>query len=367
MFGRIAAFCLLSGSVLGFATDHILGTVGLEATFLPELFKFKTLPASSLQKQGSGRETEATDIARLAVLKQPLSVEALEALARSSATSEPQMSTKSLVQAAALGWRNIAVQVTVIRSAASAKNWGVAAPRLLALTKLNSLEAIDHSVFSAADAREYVPDILPAFAYDGLAWFKFTNWLRDAVRESESRFVLAQTPSYFDEGSCNQLGLVASEFIRDGEIEFAAELIDSRCRNYLTPPSSGLSIDKHFGDQQRGPFEWLMLPQSGVSFRTGFANGKNFVEITNSDPLRRKIAVKFIHNNSRRKEKEILFQSLNAVQSKPENLYLKYECAELGVRHRNSPKNDTSSLKGDCLFFRVSFYLATGHFRVWSE
>lgn len=364
---RLAAFCMLSGVVLGLTVDQLLARAGFHTPLLPNLLKFETLPASSLQELERSSEARATDKVRLIVLMRPLSVEALEVLAQSTATSKPHMATELLVQAAALGWRNVAMQAAVIRSAASAKNWGVVAPRLLALTKLKSLDAIDPSTFVTADAREYAPQIVAAFADDGIAWFEFANWLRRTGRERESKYLLAQTPSYSDEDACNQLGLLARQFVKVGEIDFAAELIGSRCRGYLTPASSGLIIDQHFGEVSRGPFEWQMAPHSGLSVRTGMLDGKAFVEVVNADPLTRKIASKLVLKSNFEKFRVIEFENLSAKDLQPNSLQLYYECVAFGGRYKEPLKLDVKSFGGDCAILRVGFELPTGRFRVWSD
>lgn len=367
LLGRIGAFCLLSGVVLGLTTDQFLAKVTADASFLPGPFRFKTLPGLSIQELGSRTEIEAMDTARLAVLRQPLSVEALGALAQSSATLKLQMSTKALSQAAALGWRGVSVQTAVIGSAAAAKRWDVAAPRLLALAKLHTLDALDHSVFVTAHAREYAPQIVQTFAHDGVAWFRFSSWLRARGGEKQSMYLLAQTPFYSDEDACNQLGFLARKFVHDGQIDFAADLIGVRCQSYLTPPTNGLSINQHFGQVRRGPFEWQMIPHSGVSFRAGLAQGKAVVEITNADPLPRKIAIKLVQRGDYNKPKKVLYEDLDSIIRKPRILKISYECAMYSVKGSKSLTNLTRTSGVDCDVFRAFFQLSTGHFRLWTD
>lgn len=110
MLARIAAFLALSATALGLAADRVIGEISVDSAFLPNIFKSSSLPTTSLRELAGGHNTEAQGIAQLALLKRPLSVEALTAIASSSAATKPDVSSNTLAQAAALGWRNVVIQ-----------------------------------------------------------------------------------------------------------------------------------------------------------------------------------------------------------------------------------------------------------------
>lgn len=365
---QIVAFCLLTSMVLGLTTDYILGRAGRYASFVPQFFGSKSLPAASRAELASGRGQAAVSTARVAVLRQPLSVEALGALARSTVVLEPRMSSEALAQAAGLGWRDVAVQASVIESASLAKKWDVAAPRLLALANLNALDNIDPAVFASEDAPDYASKIAPAFSGNGLAWFKFAKWLRDKGLERQSEALLAQTPAYEREDACATLGLTASEFVRAGRVDFAAELVDRRCRNFLTSASSALDIDENFGGRDRGPFEWQVVNQPGVSVRIETTNAMTVVELENSDPLPRTIARKIVRTRAVQSGSVMYFNKIGASSSSRKKMPLEFECATL-QRTPNSQTIPTmnKSMVENCLFVRVKFQLPPGRYRLWSD
>lgn len=368
LMSKIVAFCLLTSMVLGLTTDDILGRAGRYASFVPQFFGSKSLPAASRAELASGRDHAAVSTARAAVLRQPLSVEALGALARSTVVSEPRLSSEALAQAARLGWRDVAVQASVIESASLTKKWDVAAPRLLALANLNALDNIDPAVFASGDAPDYASKIAPAFSGNGLAWFKFAKWLRDNGLERQSEALLAHTPAYEREEACATLGLTASEFVRAGRVDFAAELVDPRCRNFLTSASSALAIDQNFGDRDRGPFEWQVVSQPGVSVRLETTNEMTFAVVENSDPIPRTIARKIARTRAVQSESVIYFNKIGASSSSRKNMPLEFECATLQpTQNSKAIPTVNESMFENCLFVRVKFQLPPGRFKLWTD
>lgn len=362
---RIAVFCAMSFIALGLMADILLAGFGLSTVLLPDVFRSKTLLTSSRDDLGRGREEGALNKARAAVLKEPLSAEALAVLALSSTSLKPYMSSNALVQAAGLGWRNILVQASVIESAASAKNWNAVGPRLLAVASLDKLDAINPAVFEINDAADYSAKIAPAFLDSGLAWFKVAQWMRSKGLESESKYFLAQTPAYNDVDACVWLKNTANEFIRDGDIAFAAGLIASRCGSFLTSASDSISFDQHFGDPGRGPFEWQMVGQAGVSFRTEMRSGKTILEIQNADPLPRIIASKILRTNELRLGEHTYAGELRINDSSGRVVPLFFE--SIGKRRRfwrtsSSTLNRSPDDNGG--FIRVYFKLPTGRFQL---
>lgn len=361
---RVAAFCMMSGVVLGLTADNVLGTLALDAVFLPKSFKSKSLPASSLKDLAVGREMEATATAAKAVLKQPLSVEALAALAQSSAVLRPEMSSSALSQAAALGWRNVFVQATVIDSAASISSWSVVAPRVLALASLNELDQIDSAIFAKADVEEYALQIAPTFASNGSAWFKFVKWLGAKGLERERDGLLRQTPHYVDVADCIRLGQIAGEFVSRRQVSIAAELVDSRCQSYLTSASSGAAYDQHFGDSKRGPFEWQMIRRPGVNFSVTTTNSRTRLEIVNSDPLPRTIASKVILAESLASSPKLFVRRLDSVSSRLEPLPISVECAERLANRNDVVQSSVETERVSCVFVRLTFQLPSGHYQM---
>jgi hypothetical protein len=326
------------------------------------------LPAASRTEVASGREDAAVNTAREAVLRQPLSVEALAVLARSTVVSNPQMSSEALTQAAGLGWRDAAIQASVIENASLTKNWDVVAPRLVALTNLNALEVIDPAVLAMESASHHAAQIAAAFADNGLAWFKFVKWMREKGFEKQSEALLAETPAYEREDSCARLGLTANEFVRAGRVDFAAELIDTRCQNFLTSASSALTIDKSFGNRDRGPFEWQLVSNSGVSVRIETVGGMTVVEVANSDPLPRTIAQRIVRARALQSGTVGYFKKMGPNSSDRNILPVEFDC--VAVQHKSNEKAILSPdkiLMGNCSFVKVNFQLGTGRFQIWTE
>lgn len=361
------AFALLSALVVGLTVDRVVGREALDAEFLPTLFKSSTLPASSLGHLANGRDDEAIAEARAAVFKQPLTVDALAALAKASAVVNPEMSSIALTQAAALGWRNVVIQTAVINGAASTKSWSIVAPRLLAMTKLNKLDNVSPAIFANADVEEYALQIAPAFSASGSAWFQFVKWLGGNGMTRERDGLLKQTPLYDREADCVALGLTANELARDGNISIAADLIDSRCRRYITSPESFIGIDQHFGDVRRGPFEWRIVSNSGVTFSVAAVDGKTHLDVVNSDPLPRKVASRMIRTASLEKSVKLLFTRLGTGNLPMEPLPVFTQCLE-GEHSLRSPRVLVrSGVKMDCPFTRIVFQVPTGAFRIESD
>lgn len=367
IFERVAAFLMLSGLVLGLTADNLLGRTAVDTSLLPELFKSASLPASSLKKLAVGREEEATAIARRAVLRQPLSVEALAVLAQSSAIADSDMSSIVLAKAAALGWRNVFVQVAVINSAASVKSWRVVAPRVFALARLNELDSLDPKVFVDVDAPEHGSQMAPVFSSNGLAWFKFLKWLGEKGFKREHDGLLVQTPLFVREADCVRLGQAADELVREGQVSFAADLIGSRCKGYLTLASKGLAIDQHFGDSRRGPFEWQMIARPGVNLSIITKGGKPQLEVTNADPLPRTIASRIIRAEKLKGSRTLFFQRLDSGASRKEHLPLSAKCVERASEGLSGQKSFVRINSVTCSFLHITFQLPSGHFQVGTE
>lgn len=364
MSARIAAFCLLSGMVVVLTADTMMGNLGLSDVSLPQLVRFKTLPASSRQALENGKDNEAITIARAAVLKQPFSVEALTSLALSSAVSKPEMSSQALAQAASFGWRNVAVQAIVIKSAALENNWNGVAPRLVALSNLNKLDALDPSVFVTANAGTYASKIAPAFAQNGIAWFRFADWLKDNGAENERASLLAQTPPYNRESDCIQLGQTARKLVSEDRVNMAADLIHSRCQGYLTPASGAITIDQHFGDSRRGPFEWQLAPEPGVSVRIGTSVGKIAVEVENVDPVQRVIASKILSKHDHRTKFRALFRLSDLNVPHRSIMPLSFECIGSKFLTASSGPVSGALYTSPCKFYRVKLSLPQGRFQL---
>lgn len=364
---RAAAFFMLFGLVLGLTADHVLGRMAVDAALLPEFFKSASLPASSLQKLEVGREEEAITMARRAVLKQPLSVEALAVLAQSSAFADSDMSSAVLAKAAELGWRNVFVQVAVINSAASVKSWRVVAPRVFALATLNELDNLDPAKFIEVDAPEYGSQMAPAFSSNGLAWFKFVKWLGDKGFKREHDGLLLQTPLLVREVDCVRLGQEAGELVREGQVSFAANLIGSRCQGYLTSASKSLVVDQHFGDSRRGPFEWQMIPRTGVNFSIIMKGGKPQLEVTNSDPLRRIIASRIIRADKLKGSRTLFFHRLDGGASRKELLPLSAKCVERIFDGEGTPQSSIGNISMSCSFLHITFQLPSGRYHVGTD
>lgn len=364
---RTLLFCLLACFALGVTTDAILARVGVSGTFLPAIFHSKSLPASSLDQLANGKEQESIATARFAVLKQPLSVEALAVLAQSSATAKPQLSSQALTQAARLGWRNVTVQAAIIESAALVRNWDVVSPRLLALTRLNRMEVIDQTVFGLTDAREYASQIAAEFANDSSAWFMFIKWLRGNNRIGESKYLLYKTPSYDREEDCVRLGVLAQDFVRYNETELAAALVGDRCQRFLTSASSGLTINQHFGNTRRGPFEWQTMLHPGVSYRTGLDYGRKFVEIVNLDPLPRTVASKLMRLDGARLNGRILFKRLESKDLEQRLLPVNFECTTLRDGGMVSISSSLEKMPLNCTMIRAKLRLPKGRFQIWLD
>lgn len=363
---RIAAFSLMTGLVLSLTVDQIVGRVGLNNFLLPEIFKSKALIAASLDKLDLGRDEEATAIARLAVTKQPLSVDALFVLAGNSARVKPLISENSLVQAAKLGWRNAAVQAVVVDSAASAGEWEVVAPRLVALTKMGELGAVNPTVFGSADPRIFVPRVSPAFSDDGSAWFRFINWLRDNELKAESEYAVTKTPLYLQKDDCMFVGAMASKLVREGKIGIAEDLIRTRCRDFLTKSTSGLTINDHFGDDKRGPFEWQTLSHGGVSFKVLKKEGKARVNVRNADPLSREVASKVVRREIFESSRGLSFSRIDANTQEVMPLQILGRC----IGSLDQPLSGLLSAQGarsSCEFVKVTFTLPSGGFQIWSN
>lgn len=364
ILGRIAVFCTLSAFILGHTTDHFMGRSALDVSFLPEFFKSASLPAASLEKLGDGREEQAFTLARNAVLKQPLSVNSLSALAQTSAVVNSNMSSNALSQAAALGWRNLFVQVAVVNSAALVNNWKVVAPRVLALASLNKLDELDPAIFAGTNVPEYTQQIAPVFSSSGLAWFKFIKWLGDNSLNRERDGLLMQTPVYVREADCVRLGQVASELVREGQVSFAADLIRSRCQSFLTSASSGLVIDEHFGDSQRGPFEWQMISHSGVSFNISTGDGSVRLEVINSDPIDRRIASKIVRIDRLENLSEPFFHRLEDGDVKNDNFLMEVQCVEGSSKGAKYENVSFAKRDADCHFVHITFQIPNGHFQM---
>lgn len=363
----IAVYCLLSGLVLALTADNVLGRQGIHVDFLPRFFRSRTLTASSQQPLESYQDYEAISTARAAVVKRPLSVEALSALALSSAASKPDMSSKALAQAASLGWRNANVQAVVIKSAALERKWSVAAPRLLALSNLNGLDALDSSVFVAAVDRSYAAKVAPAFAHNGVAWFKYAQWLKDQGLEKEREHILAQTLNYNRETDCVRLGLVAQQLVLEGRIDMAANLVRSRCESYITRVSDTITIDEHFGDTRRGPFEWQMVAQPGVSVRVGMNGGKAIVEVENGDPVTRVIASRLLSNESGSADLHTHFELSDLSNPLRKIKPLLFECQEFNSMEISDKTASTAFRASDCRFVRVKLKLPNGRFQLRAD
>lgn len=364
---RIVVFCLLAGVTFGLTVDSVSARFGVNPFFLPKLFKSKSLSESSLEMLANGRDRQATDTARLAVLKQPLSVEALSVLARSSAVLKPQMSSGSLAQAATLGWRDVAVQTSVIETAAAVRNWDAVGPRLVALTRLGRLGAVERGIFITADAREYAPKVAHAFLEDGTSWLKFSKWLLAKGREADGKYFLRTAPTFQRDVDCFQFGLIANEFVRKGEIDFAAELVNYRCRSYLTTPSHGLSIDQNFGDSRRGPFQWKVENHPGVRYNIKSNDGRIILEVVNTDPLPRLIASKIVPRRNMIARNAIYSSNMSSGRLEARSLDLSFSCINGGA---SAAEYDlVSDLNGGdrCRFVRVKIKLPTGRFQLWGN
>lgn len=357
---------MLSCLVLGLTFDQIMGGMSIDSAWLPQPFKSKSLLAAGRDELRDGQEEDALATARLVISKQPFSADALELLARSSVALRPEMSSASLSQAAVLGWRNNAVQAVVIESAASSNNWAIVAQRLLALSKLNGLDLVDPTIFDAGRMRDNATQIAVEFSENSLDWFKFTKWLRMNGREEGSRYLLLRTPNYQTEEECNRLGLVAGDFVRRSEVEFAAKLISSRCREYLTSPTSGLAIDQNFGDSRRGPFEWHMVPNPGVTYSISSRSGKKVVEVFNADPLPRAIAQKIVRKKDLFRNFRIISRSLDRLGSQADSLSLRFTCFEQGG-NKSFTLDFAYRLPDNCEFMRVMFSLENGRSELWSD
>lgn len=363
---RSAILCLLSGIVLGLAADNVLGRTGLSTTYLPQVFKLNTLPAATRQELANGRDEEAIALARKAVQRQPLSVEALASLAWASATSRPSMSSDALGQAARLGWRDAPVQVAIIKSAALTKNWSVVAPRLAALANMNKLDEVDPSIFAIEDA-DFSEKIAPAFADYGLAWFKFVNWLRDKGLSRQSNDLLLQTPAFDRQDACIQLGFLAFKVVREGRGALAATIVNSHCDKFLTSTESGLVIDQNFGDSQRGPFEWQTSGYPGVSVVVEKEFDGTFLEVVNGDPLPRPVATKIMQRGQLLNGDVVNAIAMRSRTRKHEVIPLDIKCIDRPDKVINYVSVSGKELANRCNMVRVTFALPTGHFRVWSS
>lgn len=360
------AFSLMTGLVLGLTVDQILGRVGLNNFLLPEIFKSKALIGASLEKLDLGRDDEATAIARLAVMKQPLSVDALFVLAGNSVRVKPLISENSLVQAAKLGWRNAAVQAVVVDSAASAGQWQVVAPRLVALTKMDELGAVNPTVFGSADPRIFVPQVSPAFSDDGSAWFRFINWLRDQELKGESEYAVTKTPSYSQKDDCMFVGAMASRLVLDQKIVIAEDLIRTRCRDFLTSAASGLTINEHFGDKTRGPFEWRTFSHPGVSVTIVRVDGKSRVNVNNVDPFPREVASKIVRREVFEGSRGLSFFRIGSDSPVIEQLKFSGRCIGLSDESLRS-RFQEAAVRRQCEFVQVTLTLQTGEFQIWSN
>lgn len=360
MLLRIAVFTLVACTAIGTALDHFLGTQSFSAAFLPGAFKSRSLTAESMEILSRRRFKEAIVSARNAVLTQPLSTEALIGLARSSAIENPKLSSETLLQAAALGWRGVTAQSAMIESGAFVGRWDVVALRLVALARLNELDAIDQSAFASADVRDYAPQIAPAFTQSGMAWFKFSKWLKDNGLERESDYVLTQTPIFQRKDDCAYLGHTAQELVRDRKILLAAELIESRCKSFLTWPSSSISIDQHFGDKSRGPFEWQVLPHSGVSFNITNNDGATRLEIRNADPLTRKFATKIVKIDKSHEDVNI-YSNIKLKGGEPHDMrFVSVKCIYPILSNKERARQEGIIGSGRCPFGMVSIDLPRG-------
>lgn len=362
---RIVVFCLLSVLMLGLTVDSVSAKIGINAFFLPALLMSKTLPEASLDKLASGRDMEAIDIARLAIVKQPLSVEALSVLSRSSAVLNPEMSSESLVQAATLGWRDVAVQAAVIETATLAQNWAAVGPRLVALTRLDRLDAIERGGFLSADAQDYTSQVTHAFSDDGSSWLKFAMWLRTTGQNKDSEYFLGSAPSFNREDECFQLGQIANDFARENEIQFAAQLVSTRCQNFLTSASGEVSIDQNFGNNRRGPFEWKVTDQPGIIYNIKSKDGKSILEVVNSDPFSRLIASKVFAGKDVIVRDIMYSSSINSGKMEVRSLDLSFSCIDGGGAAPNSGLRFKLKDVDRCDFVRVKFRLPTGRFQLW--
>lgn len=367
LLAKIAAFCLVSSLTVGLTVDLVFAEQGVSGALLPELLHSKSLPSLSLNQLTDGEEYEALSTARSAVLRQPLSVEALTGLARSSANLKPQMSMASLAQAASLGWRDALVQAMVINAAASTNSWKVVAFRVLALTKLDRLDLVNQANFADENAPMYTQPMVEAFTNDGVAWFRFVGWLRTMGREVESEHLLAETPFFNRIEECIHLGYIAQDFVREGKIDFAAELVDNRCQKFLTSSKDRHMITPNFGDYQRGPFEWQIVTKSGIDFRVFPNDGANALEVFNRDPVPRVIARKIM----RRSEYEAAGK-LHLVQFGGGDLIEKFvpisvECANRESDYRGDEVASTLIARRHCPFVRVKFQIPSGRFRLMQE
>lgn len=347
---RIAAFCMLSGFVLGVTADHVLGRMALDAALLPKFFKSASLPASSLKELAGGRDEEATATARRAVLKQPLSVEALAALAQSSAVLEPEMSSSALSQAAGLGWRNIVVQNAALRSAANEGQWEVVGRIVDAAARLRSLDKVDKEIFEHHDPSIYARMMAPAFIYSPASWFAFARWLRENDLRIQSAEVIQNSPYYAEESGCVRLGMALDDLIKFGQIEAAAKIIEGRCNAFLTSPSSGLRFGQQFGNIRRGPFEWKLAGNSGVNFKMNDVSGDFYLIIENKDPIARRFASKILHKKYLESDLMIFMRKYGDRSSKIRPITLSKQC-----------------ISGDCDFLSVSFEIPQGMYQVWAE
>lgn len=230
------------------------------------------------------------------IRRRPLAPEVLLAFAESSLDGDRVRSRAALEVASTLGWRVGEAQAAILLGAIDQQQWDVAAVRIIALAKLNSLELIDVEMLNSQMPTKLAERLSTHFALFPNEWLKFADWLYAKGAKAVARDFFSSTFPYSSREACSLIGRTSSRLASQGEFETALRLIKRKCDDFVSQSLSSISINEHFGQVDRGLLEWQLVRSPNLDSRLDRA--KQHLILENSAQFPQIVATKYVDTNA---------------------------------------------------------------------
>lgn len=291
---RVNGAIVLIVTSAGMGLDAISLRYAPLAKVTPGMFRSVSWLRLSETSVTSASAVRASEVARSAVLARPLDPNALILSAQALGMQNPMLSSAPLGVAVKLGWRNIEAQNAVITSAVSLRAWEVAAPRIVALTRLRNLDALPPKIIGTwAVGNGYATLHSEFFNKNSEHWLYFFRWLNSKSAEEANIFFRA-FPNTAKIANCEILVSGANIVAGRGALALADEVMGGSCA--VVSAQTGAQLE--FRDSLRalfsGPFDWKFAEHPSLSHKVYSHYNDVRLSVTNSDAVPRLFATKIV-------------------------------------------------------------------------